>query len=45
MKIEKSQLYGNGSVRAGAFQLLRGRASAQLTGDIGKETNFLHYQE
>jgi hypothetical protein len=30
MKIEKFQLRGNNSVCAGVFQLLRGRAPAQL---------------
>jgi hypothetical protein len=35
MKIEKFQLRGNNSVCAGAFQLLRGRATAQLRGNIG----------
>jgi hypothetical protein len=34
MKIEKIQLRGNNSVCAGAFQLLRGRATAQLRGNI-----------
>jgi hypothetical protein len=34
MKIEKLQLRGNNSVCAGAFQLLRGRATAQLRGNI-----------
>jgi hypothetical protein len=34
MKFEKLQLLGNNSVCAGAFQLLRGRAVAQLRGDI-----------
>jgi hypothetical protein len=31
----KLQLRGNNSVCAGAFQLLRGRAPAQLRGNIG----------
>jgi hypothetical protein len=34
MKIEKLQLRGKKSVCAGAFHLLRGRASAQLKGNI-----------
>jgi hypothetical protein len=34
MKIEKFQLRGNDSVCSGAFQLLRGRTSAQLRGNI-----------
>jgi hypothetical protein len=34
MKIEKFQLRGNNSVRAGEFQLLRGRAPAQLRGNV-----------
>jgi hypothetical protein len=34
MKIEKTQLRGNNSVCAGAFQFLRGRAPAQLRGNI-----------
>jgi hypothetical protein len=34
MKIEKFQLRGNNSVCAGAFDLLRGRAPAQLGGNI-----------
>jgi hypothetical protein len=34
MKIEKCQLRGNNSVCVGAFQLLRGRAPAQLRGNI-----------
>jgi hypothetical protein len=34
MKIEKFQLRGNSSVYAGAFQLLRDGASAQLGGNI-----------
>jgi hypothetical protein len=34
MKIEKFQLRGNNLVWAGAFQLLRGRAPAQLRGNI-----------
>jgi hypothetical protein len=33
MKIEKFQLRDNNSVCAGAFQLLRGHAPAQLRGD------------
>jgi hypothetical protein len=35
MKIGKFKLRGNNSVCAGAFQLLRGRAPAQLRGNIG----------
>jgi hypothetical protein len=35
MKIEKFQLRGNNSMCAEAFQLLRGRAPAQLRGNIG----------
>jgi hypothetical protein len=34
MKIEKLQLRGNNSVCAVAFQLLRGRASAQFRGNV-----------
>jgi hypothetical protein len=34
LNIEKFQLRGNNSVWAGAFQLLRGRSTAQLTGNI-----------
>jgi hypothetical protein len=34
MKIEKFQLRGNNLVRAGAFQLLRGRAPTQLRVNI-----------
>jgi hypothetical protein len=34
MKIEKFQLRGKNSVCAGAFQLLRGCATAQLRGNI-----------
>jgi hypothetical protein len=34
MKIEKFQLRDNNSVRAVAFQLLRGRSHAQLRGNI-----------
>jgi hypothetical protein len=34
MKFEKFQLRGNNSVYVEAFQLLRGRASAQLRGNI-----------
>jgi hypothetical protein len=34
MKIEKFQLCGNNSLGAGAFQLLRGRAPAQIRGKI-----------
>jgi hypothetical protein len=34
MKTEKFQLRGNKSVCVGAFQLLRGRAPAQLKGNI-----------
>jgi hypothetical protein len=40
MKIEKFQLRGNSSVCAGEFQLLRGRAHAQLRGNIDKDTCF-----
>jgi hypothetical protein len=35
MKTEKFKLRGKNSVCAGAFQLLRGRAPAQLRGNIG----------
>jgi hypothetical protein len=35
MKTEKFQLRGNDSVCAGAFQLLRGRAPAQLGVNTG----------
>jgi hypothetical protein len=35
MKIEKFQLRGNSLVCAGAFQLLRGGAPAQLRGNVG----------
>jgi hypothetical protein len=35
MKIETFQLHGNNSVWAEAFQLLRGRSTAQLRGNIG----------
>jgi hypothetical protein len=34
MKIEKFHMRGNNSVYAGAFQLLRGRAPAQLRGNM-----------
>jgi hypothetical protein len=34
MKIENFQSRGNNSVCAGAFQLLRDRATAQLRGNI-----------
>jgi hypothetical protein len=37
MKIKNFQQRGNSSVCAGAFQLLRGRAPAQLRGNIEKE--------
>jgi hypothetical protein len=37
MKIEKFQLRGNNSVCAGVFHLQRGRASAQLRGNIGPQ--------
>jgi hypothetical protein len=37
MKIEKFQLRGNNSLCAGTFQLLRGRAPAQLRGNIATE--------
>jgi hypothetical protein len=43
MKIENFQLRGNNSVCAGAFHLLRGRAPAQLRGDIVFFTNVLHF--
>jgi hypothetical protein len=36
MKMEKFQLSGKNSVCAGAFQLLRSRAPAQLKGNIGR---------
>jgi hypothetical protein len=47
MKTEKFQLRGNNSVCAGAFQLLRGRAPAQLRGNIGsiKQRFMLHFLE
>jgi hypothetical protein len=35
MKIKKIQLRGNNPFCAGTFQLLRGRAPAQLRGNIG----------
>jgi hypothetical protein len=35
MKTEKFQLHGNNSACAATFQLLRGRAPAQLRGKIG----------
>jgi hypothetical protein len=35
MKIENFQLRGNNSLCAGAFQLLHGRAPAQLRGNTG----------
>jgi hypothetical protein len=41
MKIEKFQLQGNNSVCAGAFQLLRCRAPAQLGGNIPDWTSKL----
>jgi hypothetical protein len=34
MKVETYQLHGNNSMCAGTFQLLRGRAPAQLRGNI-----------
>jgi hypothetical protein len=37
IKIDKSQLRGNNSVCAGALQLMRGRAPAQLRRNIGLE--------
>jgi hypothetical protein len=39
MKIEKFQLCGNNSVCAGEFQLLRGRASAQLRGNVEEDVS------
>jgi hypothetical protein len=39
MKFEEFQLRGNNSVCVGAFQLLRGRAPAQLRGNIVFEIN------
>jgi hypothetical protein len=39
MQIRKLQLRGNNSVCAGTFQLLRGRASAQLRGNIVRDIN------
>jgi hypothetical protein len=36
MKVKKFQRPGNNSVCAGAFQLLRGRAPAQLGGNIAR---------
>jgi hypothetical protein len=41
MKSKKFQLRGNNSVCAGAFHLLRGRAPAQLRGNIGHKVIFL----
>jgi hypothetical protein len=41
MKIEKFQLRGNNSVYAGAFQLMSGRALAQLRGKL-QESRLLH---
>jgi hypothetical protein len=35
MKIEKLQLRDNNSMCAGTFQSLRGRAPAQIRGNIG----------
>jgi hypothetical protein len=35
MRTEKFQLYGNNLVCAGAFQLLRDHASAQIRGHVG----------
>jgi hypothetical protein len=40
MKIGNLQLRGNNSVYAAAFQLLRGRAPAQLRGKISSVINF-----
>jgi hypothetical protein len=37
MKTEKFQLRGNNSVYAGAFQLLRGCAPAQLRGNVERD--------
>jgi hypothetical protein len=34
MEVEKFQVRGNNSVRAGAFQVLHGRAPVQLRGNI-----------
>jgi hypothetical protein len=42
MKTEKFQLRGDHSMCVGAFQLLRGRASALLRGNIACSVNFLH---
>jgi hypothetical protein len=39
MKIEKFQLRSNNSVCVGAFQLLCGRAPAQLVGNIADKTH------
>jgi hypothetical protein len=41
MKTEKFQLRGNNSVCEGAFHLLRGRAPAQLRGNIGAQVRHL----
>jgi hypothetical protein len=41
MKIEKFQLHGKTSVCVGAFQLLSGRAPAQLRGNIAHGVEFL----
>jgi hypothetical protein len=41
MKTEKFQLRGNKSVCAGIFQILRGRAPAQLRGNTGLQSNLL----
>jgi hypothetical protein len=40
MKIEKFQLRGNNSLCAEAFQLLRGRAPAQLRGNVAQDPGF-----
>jgi hypothetical protein len=44
MKTEKFQLCGKNSVCTGAFQLLHGRASVQLRGNIGWHAVFF-FQE
>jgi hypothetical protein len=41
MKIVQFQLRGNNSLCAGAFQLVRGRAPAQLRGNIGNRFTVL----
>jgi hypothetical protein len=40
MKFEKFQQRGNNSVCGGAFQILRGRAPAQLRGNIDGSTKW-----